>query len=114
MVGQHSQRALDFAALDFERITEGLDDPPATIAAKALRVNLSDLAAKGARGFAYLLALGLGDRCDEAWVAAFSAGLAADQARYGVALLGGDTVRSGEKVTEEGLLGLLDLNGAVR
>lgn len=70
-------------------------DPPEAIAAKALRVNLSDLAGKGAEPFAYLLALGLGDGWTEDWVARFAAGLAADQGRYGVSLIGGDTSGAG-------------------
>ena len=67
------------------------DDPPGMIAAKLLRVNLSDLAAKGARPLAYLLGLGLPPGVDEAWIAAFSQGLAKDQEAFGIALLGGDT-----------------------
>ncbi len=67
-------------------------DPPAAIAAKALRVNLSDLAAKGARPEGYLLGLGLGGNEDAAWLEAFASGLAADQALYGLTLLGGDTI----------------------
>ena len=77
-----------------DMISEGvhfLDDPPAAIAAKALRVNLSDLAAKGADAFGYVLALGLSEACDERWLADFAGGLAADQQRYGVRLIGGDT-----------------------
>jgi thiamine-monophosphate kinase len=70
------------------------DDPPDTIARKALRVNLSDLAAKGAAPAGFLLALGLTASADEDWLAAFSAGLGADADRYGCPLLGGDTVRS--------------------
>ncbi|WP_226582704.1 thiamine-phosphate kinase [Acuticoccus sediminis] len=70
------------------------DDPPAAIAAKSLRVNLSDLAAKGAEPFAYLLALALPADCRGDWAREFAAGLAADQARYGVTLLGGDTLRA--------------------
>ena len=70
------------------------DDPPEAIAAKALRVNLSDLAAKGAEPFGYLVALALPSSCDGAWAEAFARGLAADQARYGVSLLGGDTLRA--------------------
>lgn len=65
------------------------DDPPDTIAKKALRVNLSDLAAKGAEPAAYLLSLSL-PRVDEAWLEAFARGLRDDQVRYGVTLLGGD------------------------
>jgi thiamine-monophosphate kinase len=68
------------------------DDPPADIARKALRVNLSDLAAKGARPLAYTLTLALGRDVDDDWVAAFAAGLASDQSAYGIALAGGDSV----------------------
>jgi thiamine-monophosphate kinase len=67
------------------------DDPPGLIAKKALRVNLSDLAAKGAQPRHYLLAISLPDWVDDAWLTSFAAGLAQDQARFGVTLLGGDT-----------------------
>ena len=67
-------------------------DPPETIGRKLLRVNLSDLAAMGARPLGYLLAAVFPKDIDEAWIAAFAAGLAEDQARFGVALYGGDTV----------------------
>lgn len=70
------------------------DDPPEAIAAKALRVNLSDLAAKGAEPFGYVVALALGAGWTADWARGFAAGLAADNARYGVALLGGDTLRA--------------------
>lgn len=68
------------------------DDPPGAIAAKALRVNLSDLAAKGAEPTGFLLTLMLPGDCDEAWIAGFAAGLRADIAEFAVPLLGGDTV----------------------
>ncbi len=68
------------------------DDSPGDIARKALRVNLSDLAAKGAKPLAYTLTLALGRDIDDSWVEAFAAGLADDQARYGIALAGGDSV----------------------
>jgi thiamine-monophosphate kinase len=67
------------------------DDPPETVGRKALRVNLSDLAAKGAVPRGYLLTLTLSNDVEEAWVAAFAKGLKADQAKFGIALLGGDT-----------------------
>jgi len=70
------------------------DDPAGLIARKALRVNLSDLAAKGAAPKAYLLSLALPADWSEAWLAAFSAGLAEDQAHYGIELYGGDTLKS--------------------
>ncbi|MEM6849361.1 MAG: thiamine-phosphate kinase [Pseudomonadota bacterium] len=70
------------------------DDPPEAIAAKALRVNLSDLAAKGAEPFGYVLALALAPGWTVDWARRFADGLAADQSRYGIALLGGDTLRA--------------------
>lgn len=70
------------------------DDAPQTIAAKALRINLSDLAAKGARPLGYLLSLALPATIGEAWLAAFTQGLREDAATYKCPLFGGDTVRS--------------------
>lgn len=70
------------------------DDPPDAIARKALRVNLSDLAAKGARPVGYLLTLGLGDDWTPDWLESFAEGLAADQEEFDIALFGGDTVRT--------------------
>jgi thiamine-monophosphate kinase len=67
-------------------------DPPSTIAQKALRVNLSDLAAKGAKPLAYVLSLGLGADTDESWLGAFAEGLRKDQETFAVSLLGGDTI----------------------
>jgi thiamine-monophosphate kinase len=71
------------------------EDPPDAIAQKALRVNLSDLAAKGARPKGYLLGLALREDWTEDWLEGFCAGLASDQSQYDVVLLGGDTIRSG-------------------
>jgi len=68
-----------------------LDDPPALIARKALRVNLSDLASKGAIPRAYMLAIMLPKTVNEAWIADFALGLAQDQKDYNVHLIGGDT-----------------------
>lgn len=68
-----------------------LDDPPALIARKALRVNLSDLASKGAIPRAYMLAIMLPKTVTEAWIADFARGLAQDQNEYNVHLIGGDT-----------------------
>ncbi len=67
-------------------------DPADLIARKMLRVNLSDLAAKGARPVGYLMTTALGPDIDEAWIARFVAGLAADQKEFGITLMGGDTV----------------------
>src|ERR1700757_2896437 len=70
------------------------DDPPAAIARKALRVNLSDLAAKGARPLGFLLSLALASDWTEAWLAAFATALGDDGAAFGCPLAGGDTVRT--------------------
>jgi thiamine-monophosphate kinase len=67
------------------------DDPPEYIGRKALRMNLSDLAAKGAKPIGFLLSVALPAGTDEAWIAAFAAGLGEDVARYGCPLFGGDT-----------------------
>ena len=84
--------------VSIDQIAEGTDffahDPAASIAQKALRVNLSDLAAKGAKPEFYLLNLSLPAGMTAEWLRAFAAGLAADQKRYGVSLLGGDTGRT--------------------
>src|SRR5690349_11979564 len=81
--------------LTADAIVEGVhflsEDPPAQVAQKLLRVNLSDLAAKGAEPVGYLLVTALPRARDEAWLEAFAAGLAADQARFGIGLLGGDS-----------------------
>lgn len=78
-----------------DAIVEGVHflpgDPPDTIARKALRTNLSDLAAKGAEPAGFVLTLALKSR-DEAWLAAFARGLGEDIHAYGCPLLGGDTV----------------------
>src|SRR6202790_5453553 len=67
------------------------DDPPDTIARKALRVNLSDLAAKGATPAGFVLTLAL-RAADETWLTAFARGLGEDAGLFGCPLLGGDTV----------------------
>ncbi len=75
------------------------DDPPDAIARKALRVNLSDLAAKGARPLGYLLGLGLPRDFTASWMRDFARGLASDQTAYGITLYGGDTVAAPERLT---------------
>src|ERR687892_271003 len=67
-------------------------DPPGQIAQKLVRVNLSDLAAMGAVPLGYLLALARPMEIEDEWLAEFCAGLAADNAAFKIALLGGDTV----------------------
>lgn len=89
------QRAGHDLIVTTDAISEGTDffafDPPGTVAQKALRVNLSDLAAKGAEPAGYLLTLLLPHSVQEEWLAAFTAGLASDQTEFGLSLLGGDT-----------------------
>lgn len=70
------------------------DDPPEAIARKAMRVNLSDLAAKGARPLGVMLAFAIPPDMDAAALGAFAEGIAADAALYEAPLLGGDTVRT--------------------
>ena len=68
------------------------DDPPDLVARKLLRVNLSDLAAMGARPLHYVLTTALPAELGPEWLASFADGLAEDQRRYGIDLLGGDSV----------------------
>jgi len=81
-----------------DQVSEGTDffrnDPPDTIARKALLVNLSDLAAKGAGPKYYLLSLLLPEGVTPEWLSAFTSGLAEEQGRWGLSLLGGDTSRA--------------------
>jgi thiamine-monophosphate kinase len=78
-----------------DAIVEGVhflaQDPPATVARKAMRVNLSDLAAKGAMPAGFVLTLAL-RAADDAWLASFARGLGEDIGLFGCPLLGGDTV----------------------
>jgi thiamine-monophosphate kinase len=68
------------------------EDPPNLVARKLLRVNLSDLAAMGARPLHYLLTTALPISLGADWVEEFARGLGVDQQLYGVDLLGGDSV----------------------
>ena len=81
-----------------DAIAEGTDffkhDPAGSVAQKALRVNLSDLAAKGAAPEFYLLSITLPEGMTREWLDAFAAGLALDQKTFGISLLGGDTSRT--------------------
>lgn len=78
-----------------DAIVEGVhflpDDPPDTIARKALRVNLSDLAAKGAVPAGFVLTLALREAKNE-WLAPFAGALGEDASAFGCPVLGGDTV----------------------
>ena len=70
------------------------DDPADLVGGKLLRVNLSDLAAKGAAPLGYLMTVSAPRETGEAWFAGFAAGLARDQAEFGISLLGGDTTHT--------------------
>jgi thiamine-monophosphate kinase len=78
-----------------DAVVEGVhflpDDPPDTVARKALRVNLSDLAAKGATPAGFVLTLALRS-VEDAWLMPFAAALGEDAKSYGCPLIGGDTV----------------------
>jgi thiamine-monophosphate kinase len=67
------------------------DDPPDLVGRKLLRVNLSDLAAKGATPIGYLMTVSTPRDTPDEWFARFAAGLKQDQQAYGCTLLGGDT-----------------------
>jgi thiamine-monophosphate kinase len=67
------------------------DDPPELVARKALRVNLSDLAAKGAKPYGFLQALALNTETSDAYLEKYAAGLKADVEAFAIPLLGGDT-----------------------
>ncbi|MBU3890080.1 thiamine-phosphate kinase [Methylosinus sp. KRF6] len=67
------------------------DDPPGLVAKKALRANLSDLAAKAAEPLGFLLTLSLPPDWTNGWTRSFAAGLAEDVREFACPLLGGDT-----------------------
>ena len=75
------------------------DDAADLVARKALRVNLSDLAAKGAKPLGFLLSLALPKDTGEDWLTAFARGLRADAELYGCLLFGGDTDRTPGPIT---------------
>jgi len=81
--------------LTHDMLAEGVhflpDDSPGDVAWKLVAVNLSDLAAKGARPVGVLLGYSLGD---EAWDRAFAEGLGTALRGFGIPLLGGDTVKA--------------------
>ncbi|WP_275186230.1 thiamine-phosphate kinase [Bradyrhizobium sp. CSA112] len=85
----------DDVVVTTDAIVEGVhflpDDPPDTVARKALRANLSDLAAKGATSAGFVLTLALRST-DDAWLKPFAAALGEDATQFNCPLLGGDTV----------------------
>lgn len=74
-------------------------EPPQLIARKLLRVNLSDLAAMGARPQYYTLNIALPSTTEDEWLEQFAQGLEADQGRFGITLAGGDSVSTPGPVT---------------
>ena len=81
-----------------DAMVEGVHFLPGTapdlVARKLLRVNLSDLAAMGAAPLGYLVTISVPRALGDDWFAGFAAGLRADQAAFGIALLGGDTTQT--------------------
>ncbi|CAH1650128.1 Thiamine-monophosphate kinase [Hyphomicrobiales bacterium] len=75
------------------------DDPPEAIGWKALAVNLSDLAAKGAKPEGFVLTLALTRGWTENWLAGFAAGLSRMADAAGCPLIGGDTVSTAGPLT---------------
>jgi len=75
------------------------DDAASAVASKALRVNLSDLAAKGAAPLGFLLSLALPKEIGDDWLTGFAEGLRADATLFDCPLFGGDTDRTPGPVT---------------
>jgi thiamine-monophosphate kinase len=75
------------------------EDAAHTVASKALRVNLSDLAAKGARPLGFLLSLALPKEIGDDWLEGFARGLRGDAVLFGCPLFGGDTDRTPGPIT---------------
>lgn len=90
------------------------DDAPEDVAAKLLRVNLSDLAAMGARPFAYQLTTALPRDLPEDWLDRFAAGLAAEQQAFGAVLSGGDSVSAPAIMLNVTMMGLAPAGQALR
>src|SRR6201996_4091641 len=92
----------DDIVITTDAIVEGVhflpSDPPDTVARKALRVNLSDLAAKGAAPAGFVLTLAL-RAADETWLEPFARALGEDAKSFACPLLGGDTVSTPGPVT---------------
>ena len=89
-------------AVTQDTILEGVHflpkNSPSDVARKAMRVNISDLIAKGCKPTWYSLSLGVPDRWTDEDVASFAQGLSLDQKEYGTVLTGGDTYRSPERL----------------
>lgn len=102
-----------------DAIVEGVhflaDDPPEFVARKLLRVNLSDLAGKGAEPYGYLLAIAWPARFGWPEREAFARGLQQDQTRFDLKLFGGDTTATpGPLVASATILGWVPAGRMVR
>ena len=102
-----------------DAIVEGVhflpEDPLDQVARKLLRVNLSDLAAKGAEPYGYLLAVAWPGGASRADRGAFAEGLKADQTEFGLRLMGGDTVSTpGPFMASLTILGWVPAGGMIR
>jgi thiamine-monophosphate kinase len=75
------------------------NDDPYTIAQKLLGVNVSDLAAMGAKPVGYLLAVMLPKNTSEKWLEKFTSGFAHGMKKFGGHLIGGDTVSHDGKLS---------------
>lgn len=89
--------------LKTDPVAEGVhflpDDAPGDVGWKALAVNVSDLAAKGATPIGYLMALSFPAAPSADWLQAFAQGLEQAQQQFGCHLMGGDTDRRPGPVT---------------
>lgn len=91
------------------------DEPPGTLAVKALGVNVSDLVAMAAEPLGYTLALALPPGRGDDWLAGFAQGLGEAQERFGIPLLGGDSVSTpGPLTLSVTALGGVPAGGALR
>ena len=90
-------------------------DSPYNIAKKAIRVNVSDLIAKGATPYVYFLSIGIPKNINTHWLELFASGLKDDQEKYSISLLGGDTVSSPNDIhITINMVGLIPKNKMVR
>lgn len=90
-------------------------DPPEDIARKLLGVNLSDLAAMGAKPLHYTLNASYPKDITTQWISAFASGLKVMQDKYDISLLGGDTTgTSGPLVLSLSAFGLVEKGQALR
>ncbi len=91
------------------------DEAADLIARKALRVNLSDLAAMGADPLAYFMTIAVPPDIDDAWIELFAKGLAQDQTEFAVTLAGGDIVSTpNELVLSITMLGSVTSDAVIR